>query len=108
MREKQCPVTLGFKFPQGIESSQQRETDRKHSRRLSALAGAWVFSTAWLAFACAAQPARTAPAPSAAKINAAPPSSAELARTVVTADSATDISELFAKATAEGQAKHYQ
>jgi tetratricopeptide (TPR) repeat protein len=69
---------------------------------------AWLLSTAWLASACAGQAASTAPPHSAAKINAASPSSAELARTVVTPQGTTDIPELFAKATAEGQAKRYE
>jgi tetratricopeptide (TPR) repeat protein len=60
---------------------------------------------------CAGQPANTAPPHSAAKINApssASPASAELARTVITPEAASDIPELFAKATTEGQSKQYE
>jgi len=71
-------------------------------------AGALALAIAWLPLACAGQAPRTAPPPSAAKINAAPSSSGELPRTVVTPESTTDIPELFAKATADGQAKRYE
>ena len=54
-------------------------------------------------------PAVTTPPPSsAAKSNTASPPHAELARTVVTPDSTTDIPELFKQATAQGQAKQYE
>ncbi|MEI9952310.1 MAG: hypothetical protein WDO74_25830 [Pseudomonadota bacterium] len=70
---------------------------------------AFGLSTACSTLGCAGQPASsTAPPHSAAKINAASPASAELARTVVTPHSTTDIPELFAKATAQGQAKQYE
>jgi len=111
MTEKQCSVSCGFKFPGrvgGAGRRQQRELDAKHSRRLSAVQIALTFSTACLALACAGQAASTAPSQSAAKIDASPATSAELARTVVTPHSTTDIPELFAQATAAGQAKHYE
>ncbi len=117
MIEKQCSVSPSsrgsrssrFKFPGSAGLVSERKAERKHSRRLSAIARTvGMFSTAWLAVACAGQAASTAPPHSAAKINAVSPASSELARTIVTPESTTDIPELFAKATAEGQAQHYE
>ena len=113
MSEKQCLISLHalpVKFPEGVRLLAEREADCKHSRRFSRFGGCtFALLTACLVGACAGQAANgTAPPHSAAKINAAAPASAELARTVVTPNSTTDIPELFAKATAEGQAKHYQ
>jgi len=112
MVEKQWPISgrsPRFKFPGGVGLLDERELDSKHSRRFSAfVTRAVAFSAACLAWACAAPAASTAEPHSAAKINAAPPASAELARTVVTPAGSTDIPELFAKATAEGQAKRYE
>jgi tetratricopeptide (TPR) repeat protein len=111
MVEKQALVSPLVKFPGGVGLVVEREMDSKHSRRLSTFVSrALAFSTACLALplACAGQAASTAPPHSAAKINAAAPASTELARTVVTPEASTDIPELFAKATAEGQAKHYE
>lgn len=117
MVEKQGLVSRSrwaFKFPGGVGllgSDSERETERKHSRRLSALRGALLVPSAWLALACAGQ-ANTEPPHSAAKINAAAPASAagsaQVARTVVTPETTTDIPELFASATAAGNAKHYE
>jgi len=111
MIEKQCSVPCRSKFPGGVEwvgLREQREAESKHSRCLSVVRRALAFFSACLAMACAGQATSAAPAQTAAKIDAAPPTSAELARTVVTPQSTTDIPELFAKATAEGQAKHYE
>ena len=72
-----------------------------------------VVSAASLAFAllssegCAARHAASPPR-SAVKANASTEAQAALPRTVVTADSVTDIPELFKQATARGQAKEYQ
>jgi len=109
MIEKQWLGWLRFKFPNRVVMVAEREATGKHSRRLSTFASRGVaFSTAWLLAACAGQAAGTAPPASAAKINVAPPTSADVPRTVVTPHSTADIPELFAKATAEGQAKHYE
>ena len=99
-----------FEFLDCVGFLAEHEAVSKHSRSLSAFGClSFVLLSACLAFACVGQPARaTAPPHSAAKINAAPPGSAEVPRTVVTPQSTTDIPELFAKATAEGQAKHYE
>jgi len=111
MREKQCSLSFRFKFPQCVSSSGERETESKHSRRLSTFrAPVFALLVASLASACAGG---TLPLPPpAAKTNVVAPgssaSSTELARTVVTPHSATDIQELFAKATADGQAKRYE
>jgi tetratricopeptide (TPR) repeat protein len=108
MSEKQWPISFGSKFSQSAGFSAERETAGKHSQALSAsAAGALAVAMACLSLACAGQAAATAPPASAAKINAASPSSSELPRTVVTPESTTDIPELFAKATAAGQAKQY-
>jgi len=110
MREKQCSLSLRFKFPQCVRSLGERETDSKHSRRLSNFrASVFALSVSCLVAACAG----TLPLPPpAAKTNVAAPGSSasatELARTVVTPHSATDIQELYAKATADGQAKRYE
>jgi len=122
MVEKQCSVSYSrsafeflFVFLGGVRlgvQRQQRETDGKHSRRLSAIVRVTVvLATACLVLACAGKAANTAPPHSAAKVNAGAPasaSSAEVARTVVTPETATDIPELFERATADGQAKHYE
>jgi len=109
MIEKHWAQPLPVEFRGCVGSLAEREADSKHSRRLSAFAGKrWAVLTVGLVSACAGQPAGTAPPHSAAKINATAPASAELARTVVTAQSTTDIPELFAGATAEGRAKHYE
>jgi len=51
---------------------------------------------------------QTSPPPStAAKASASAPASATVARSVITPESTTDIPELFAEATKQGQAKHY-
>jgi len=114
MIEKQW---LAFKFPGRVGMFAERGVVGKHSRCSSTFARrVALFSTAYLAWACAAQSASTVPPGSAAKINgtaspsssSASSSSAELPRTVVTPQSTTDIPELFAKATAEGQAKNYE
>ena len=122
MVEKQCSVSRSrsaFEFlvkflgdvGLGVQR-QQRETDSKHSRRLSAIVRvALAFPTACFALACAGEAATTAPPHSAAKVNAAAPasaSSAEVARTIVTPETTTDIPELFERATADAQAKHYE
>jgi len=79
------------------------------------LVRAFALSTAGLSSACAGQathPAPALPEPAPAKPDAARPavsgSPTELARTVVTPHSTTDIPELFAKATADGQGKRYE
>jgi len=113
MIEKQRTVSTRLwrlEFPGCVALAAERDALRKHSRSLSTFRGAvFALAAACSALACAGQPAHaTAPAPSAAKINGAPAGSAELPRTVVTPQSTTDIPELFAKATAEGQAKHYE
>ena len=83
---------------------------RKHSRILPApsvlVACAIALSTGLPALGCAPA-ASTAPPRSAAKINVGPHPGAPLARSVITPESTTDIPELFARATAEGQAKRY-
>ena len=115
MGEKHWSDRLGFKFPHCVTSSrqlEQREADGKHSRSLGLFRAALLaLSTACLSSACAGTQSQALP-PSAAKTSAnAPgsqPSSAELSRTVVTPHSATDIQELFAKATADGEAKRYE
>jgi len=101
------------KFPDRVGPLAEHETHSKHSGRLSRLINqAVVLSTASIVLlACAGQPVNTAPPHSAAKINApssASPASAELARTVITPETASDIPELFAKATARGQSKQYE
>ncbi|HKO50641.1 MAG TPA: hypothetical protein VJV79_23115 [Polyangiaceae bacterium] len=125
MIEKQCSVSAWcwprFKFPASFgllgPSTQRRqhEPDSKHSERLSVFCGGvFGLSVAGLVFtgACAGNSGVTGSPHSAAKINAvpsvAPATSAELARTVITPHGATDISELFAQATADGQAKRYE
>src|SRR4051794_40507644 len=124
MLEKQWLVSLafrpfwGFQLQRGVglfaegQMGAEREVPGKHSRRWSRLVASaarclLVFSTGFMALGCSGQAANTAPPHSAAKINASPSGSAELARTVVTPQLATDIPELFAKATAEGQSKQY-
>ena len=111
-----CFELPGLKFPGWVGLFAEREREGKHSRRLSLFARglgrcAGAFSTACVVASCAS----TAPPHSAAKINVSPASSsassqspAELARTVITPQSATDIPELFAKATVQGQSKQYE
>jgi len=112
MGEKHWSDRLGFKFPHCVTSSHQRELERKHSQSL------WPFravllalSSAALTSACAAHQTLPLPPP-VAKTNVIAPGSkgntAELSRTVVTPHSATDIQELFARATADGEAKRYE
>ena len=109
MIEKQCLVWLRLKFPNRVVMVAERDGLGKHSRRLSTFAsGGFALSTLCLLAACAGHAAGTAPPVSAAASNAAPGASADVPRTVVTPHSTTDIPELFAKATAEGQAKHYE
>jgi tetratricopeptide (TPR) repeat protein len=110
MIEKQSSGLLPVKFPERARVFAERRAESKHSRRLSASrSGLFAVFTACLAVACAGKAGgSTVPPHSAAKINAAQPTTAELARTVVTPHSATDIPELFAKATAEGRAQHYE
>jgi tetratricopeptide (TPR) repeat protein len=84
----------------------QRAPKSKHSRNLS-VATSLLLGASWLGFACAAPAQSTAPAHSAAKLsNSALPPLA-VARTVITPDRSTDIPELFAQATAQGKAQHY-
>jgi|GEM_PF-298050 len=112
MGEKQGSDRFRFKFPHCVTSADERETERKHSRSLSRLRVALlVFSTAGLATACLRHQTLPLPPPGAKTNVVAPgskPNSAEVPRTVVTPHSTTDIPELFAKATADGQAKRYE
>jgi len=114
MLEKQWSILRGswfeFSLPSRAGFVVERETGGKHSRRLSTLANNAValLAASLVLSACAGPKANTAPPHSAAKINAPSPSSAELARTVVTPEAATDIPELFEKATAQGQSKQYE
>ncbi|HEX2673043.1 MAG TPA: hypothetical protein VHM25_19320, partial [Polyangiaceae bacterium] len=112
MGEKHWSDRLGFKFPHCVTLAHQREPDGKHSRSL------WLFrvaslalSTACLSSACAGPQTQALPPPPG-KANAIAPGSTasptELSRTVVTPHSATDIQELFARATADGQGKRYE
>lgn len=114
MGEKHWSDRLHFKFPHCVTSSRQcaqHETPGKHSRSSSAVRmAAFALSTAGLTLACAAPKTPPLPPPGAKTSVVAPgskQSSEELPRTVVTPHSATDIQELFAKATAEGEAKRY-
>src|SRR6187402_1011372 len=86
--------------------TQQREAPSEHSRSVPLLTLASLTLSASFALACAS--GTTAPPHSATKLNNPKPESAELARTVVTPTSTTDIPELFEHATREGQAKHYE
>jgi len=91
-------------------SSGERVVKGKHSRELSARAGAgstMILGGALLALGCAATTKTTAPPHSAAKLSSSAPPVLSLARTVVTPDRTADIPELFAQATAEGKAQHY-
>ncbi len=111
---------LPGKFPEGVvrhrhRSNRQQDIECKHSRRLSALVCRFsptsavlpiVFSVLGLA-GCAAHGQTTPPPNSAAKTNRTGQPAATVARTVITPESTTDIPELFAQATKEGQAKHY-
>lgn len=87
--------------------TQQREHGSEHSRSVSLATLPVLTFFASIAFACS--PARTTEPPhSAANLSKPTPSTAaELARTVVTPTSTTDIPELFEHATREGQAKRY-
>ena len=95
-------------FPGGVMINELR-LNGKHSRPLAGISSArWALGIGLLTFACAARVPTTVPSHSATKVNAPQKSRAELARTVVTPDTVSDVPELFAEATAEGQAKHYQ
>src|SRR4051812_32847244 len=65
-------------------------------------------SVALAALSGCASTETTRPASSAANPNTSSEAHAALPRTVVTADSTTDIPELFAQATERGQAKQYE
>lgn len=115
MGEKHWSDRLGCKFPHCVRSSrrrEQRETVGKHSRRLWGFRAALlVLSAACLTSACAAHQTPPLPPPGAKTNVSAPGSkdnSLELSRTVVTPHSASDIQELFEKATADGEAKRYE
>src|SRR4051812_12518289 len=113
MPEKQWSMACGrleFLLARQVGFPAERETDGKHSRRLSTRVNNAValFVASLVLSACAGQPVNTAPPHSAAKINAPSASSAEVARTVVTPEATTDIPELFEKATAQGQSKQYE
>jgi tetratricopeptide (TPR) repeat protein len=86
----------------------QRHLLRKHSRRLPQSWAALALALPFALIGCAASGQTTRPPSSAAKVNNAGETRAELARTVVTPDSATDIPELFRQATSLGQAKQYE
>jgi tetratricopeptide (TPR) repeat protein len=115
MSEKHWSDRFGFKFPHCVTSGgrrEQRETEGKHSRSLSAArAAVFALSTACLSSACAVHQTLPLPPPGTKNNVVAPGSkanSSELSRTVVTPHSAADIQELFAKATADGEAKRYE
>ena len=107
MLEKQAVgLAPGATFLERVGLVGERVTDSKHSGPLSAIGGvSWLLC--WLLVGCAAAGQTTAPPHSEAKPNASAQSAAQVARTVVTPQGTTDIPELFAKATTEGQAKHY-
>jgi len=114
MSEKHWSIRLRFKFPHCVtprRQHEQRDPRGKHSQGSSAFVAALVFFAWGLTSACAVREARPAPPPGAKTTGMAPgskPGSTELSRTVITPHSATDIQALFDKATADGQAKHYE
>jgi tetratricopeptide (TPR) repeat protein len=85
----------------------KRVMERKHSE-ISWAMRAVLAGLIGLLGACATSGQTTAPPRSAAKTNNLAPSSANIARIVVTPEATRDIPELFAEATAEGQAQRYE
>ncbi len=87
----------------------ERVIKSKHSRdlslhaRLAATGGGLLLSVA-----CAAPARTTEPPHSAANLSTVPGPPVQVARTVVTPEQTTDIPELFAHATSEGKAQHYE
>ena len=102
-------VARAGKFPEDVVAVGKRVIICKHSQRLSVIFSCcFALFVGLSGFGCAARGQTTEPSHSAAKVNSAPKSPAELARTVVTPESVADIPELFAKATVQGQAKQYE
>jgi tetratricopeptide (TPR) repeat protein len=86
-------------------SRAKRAGNRKHSRCL--VCRVIVLGAAFLAFGCASRQATTAPPHSAAKFSSDAKLPLEVPRSVITPALTTDIPELFAQATADGLAQHY-
>ena len=104
MIEKHCLLS--------VLAMAERSMPSKHSRRGRALRrfgwSAVIFSGFSGLTACTGVSPRTAPARSAAENHRPSDTRAQVARTVVTPESVTDVPELFAAATAEGRAQRYQ
>ena len=98
MIEKHVAVRGGSR----VVSSGKRASKRKHSRRFSWLA------IAFAVFGCATPRATTAEPRTAAKFSSGSRAPVEVPRTVVTPDSATDITELSKQAFELGEARHFE
>jgi hypothetical protein len=93
-----------------IGSNAQRAGKAKHSRRLlsrSCAARLGFAALGALAFGCTAPQASTVEPHSAAKYSSGAKAPLEVPRSVITPELTTDIPALFAEATAQGQAQHY-
>ncbi len=85
----------------------ERVTNSKHSCHFLGLV--WFLGVAFGPLGgCAGKAQATPPQRSAAEVGGPSPLRVSVARTVVTPQGATNIPELFAQATAEGKAQHYE